>query len=290
MANAPPTNTTGQIVKASDAAATILGMLEKNKNQIQRALPRHVTADRMARVVTTSLRRTPKLLKCKPLSLLSAIMQAAQLGLEPDNGLGHAYLVPFKDEVVFIPGYKGLIDLARRSGQVSTIYAVVVRRGDDFSYELGDTPRIIHKPSEARETTQVTKTKRVDGKDVQVTETVDVDRPITHVYAVCRLRDGGVQREVMTIDQVDRIRSRSAAANDGPWVTDTEEMIKKTCLRRLCKMLPASIELQRAVALDEENAAGLPQSFEFNAADIMDAEIVEPTPPAEAQGTLPVTP
>jgi recombination protein RecT len=244
-----------QIVPTNQKADNIRTMLEKAKPQIALALPRHLSADRMLRISMTSIRRTPKLLSCSPQSLLGAIMQASQLGLEPDGVLGMAYLVPFKDEVQLIPGYKGLIDLARRSGQLSTIYARVVYAKDQFEYAYGLTERLEHIPSGEEEPGE-----------------------IVAAYAVAKLKDGAQQFECMTRREIDAIRKRSRAADDGPWVTDFPEMAKKTVLRRLCKMLPASVELARAVALDERADLGLPQQLE----DIVDAQIVEKGKPTLA--------
>jgi recombination protein RecT len=235
-----------QIVPANQKAENIRAILEKSKPQIALALPRHLSADRMLRISMTSIRRTPALLACNPQSLLGAIMQAAQLGLEPDGVLGHAYLIPFKEEVQLIIGYKGLIDLARRSGQLSTIYARVVCAKDQFEYAYGLTERLEHIPSTGEEPGE-----------------------IVAAYAVAKLKDGGVQFEAMTRREIDAIRKRSRASNDGPWVTDFSEMAKKTVLRRLCKMLPASVELARAVALDERADLGISQQLE----DVVDAQI-----------------
>lgn len=228
-----------QIVPVNKKADAVVALLEKSKPQIARALPRHLSADRMLRVTMTSIRRTPKLLSCSQQSLLGAIMQAAQLGLEPDGVLGHAYLVPFKEEVQLLIGFKGLIDLARRSGQLSTIFSRVVYAKDSFEYSYGLNEKLEHVP-----------TTEEDPGDVVA------------VYAVARLKDGGTQFEVMTRREVEAIRKRSRAANDGPWITDYAEMCKKTCLRRLCKMLPASVELARAVSLDERAEVGLSQQLE----------------------------
>lgn len=238
MSTVPAAKST-QIVPTNKKADDIIALLTKMKPQLAIALPRHLSPERMLRIATTSIRRTPKLLACNQQSLLGAIMQAAQLGLECDGVLGHAYLVPFKDEVQLIVGYKGLIDLARRSGQLSTIYARAVHAKDQFEYAYGLTERLEHIP-----------TREADPGD------------IVAVYAVARLKDGGTQFEVMTAAEVAKIRERSRAKDDGPWVTDPEEMAKKTALRRLCKMLPASVELARAVALDERADIGLSQQLE----------------------------
>jgi recombination protein RecT len=129
--------------------------------------------------------------------------------------------------------------LARRSGQISTIYASVVHEKDEYKVEKGLEPKITHVPHEGAD----------HGK-------------VRAAYAVCRLRDGGVQMESMWVHEIEAVRKRSRAGESGPWVTDYEEMAKKTVLRRLCKLLPASIELQTAVTLDEQVEAGIPQDID----------------------------
>ena len=233
-------NTGRQVAKRNN---TIMTLLETYKDQIARALPRHLSVDRMVRIAMTEIRRTPQLLKADPASLFGAVIQAAQLGLEPGIN-GQAYLVPFRNgrtgriEVQFIPGYKGLMDLARRSGKVKKIVARVVREGDEFEYQLGTNEFIRHIPR--------------SGPDAKAVA----------AYAVAVLEDGTEQFEVMLREEIDRIRQRSKAANSGPWATDYEEMAKKTVARRLCKYLPASVELSHAVALDEVAEAGRSQRHE----------------------------
>src|SRR5262249_27161008 len=156
-------------------------------------------------------------------SLLGAIMQSAQLGLEPDGLLGHAYLVPYGKTCQLLVGYKGMLQLTRRSGQISTIQAHVVHAEDTFEFWFGLDPKLKHVPS-------------------------DKENPgaLIAVYAVAKMKDASIQFDVMRKREVDAIRARSRASNEGPWVTDYEEMAKKTVLRRLCKMLPCSIELEQA--------------------------------------------
>ncbi len=215
----------------------IVQYLERYKDQIAAALPRHLTADRMARIVTTEVRKTPALLQCDPKTLFGAVIQASQLGLEPGSALGHAYLVPFKRDVQLIIGYRGMIDLARRSGQILSIEARAVYDGDQFSYSFGLKPDLQHTPHPDKHG----------------------DKPIlTHVYAVARLAGGGVQWDVMTAEEIARVREQSKARS-GPWVTHPDEMAKKTVIRRLFKYLPVSVEVQRAVGLDEMAEAGVSQ-------------------------------
>lgn len=253
MSNQPKApNPNTQIVPTKDKIGTIRTLLEKSKVQIAVALPKHLSADRMLRVAMTSIQRTPALLACSQASLIGAIIQAAQLGLEPDGVLGHAYLVPYKDVCQLIVGYKGLIDLARRSGQLSTIYARVVYSKDQFEYSFGLQEKLEHIP------------------------TRDTDDPgeMLYAYAVIKMKDGGIQFDVMSKREIEAIRTRSPAGNKGPWISDTAEMWKKTVLRRVCKMAPLSVEVARAVALDERADLGLPQQLE----DVVEAQIeVTPT-------------
>ena len=121
------------------------------KKQLALAVPKHLSADRMARIAATELRKTPALLNTTPASFLGAVMQSAQLGLEPGSALGQAYLVPYGNQCQLILGYRGMIDLARRSGQVLSLSAFAVHEGDNFNYQLGLHPDIHHVPSvEAR--------------------------------------------------------------------------------------------------------------------------------------------
>lgn len=230
-----------------DRVTTVRALFLSNQEQIKAALPKHMTVDRMIRVAFTSINTTPKLLDCSPRSLLAAVIQCAQLGLEPGI-LGHVYLVPFENrkkgivEVQIIPGYRGLIKLARNTREVSTVFAECVYRGDRFSYQRGTDPKIVHEPA--------------------LDEDVKKRGEPTHYYAVMRMKDGGVAFEVMTRQEVELHRDRySKAAKQGPWVTEFDEMAKKTVLRRVCKVGPQSIELQTAVTLDDRAEVQLPQEL-----------------------------
>lgn len=202
------------------------------RQQVALALPKHLSPDRLLRIALTCVRQTPKLAQCDQTSLLGAVMQSAQLGLEPGGALGHAYLVPYGREVQFIVGYRGMIDLARRSGQIVSIEAHAVYEGDEFDCQLG-----LH--SDLKHTPDWDNANRADPKMLRF------------VYAVAKLKDGGIQFHVMSRAEVERIRSRSKASNGGPWVSDYEAMSLKTVVRQLFKFLPVSIELAHAVTLDE---------------------------------------
>ena len=206
--------------------------------QLKLALPKHVTPERLARITLTELRRTPKLLECTRESLLGSILQCAQLGLEP-GVLGQCWIIPYGKEATFVPGYRGLAQLAYRSGQIASIAARAVFDGDTFSYDFG-SDTIHHRP----------------GGETDPAK-------LTHVYAVIHTQAGGRLWDVMTKGEVDRIRQRSRAGQSGPWSTDYAEMAKKTVLRRLMKIAPCSAELQTALALDESADQGLPQGIDF---------------------------
>jgi recombination protein RecT len=232
--------------------------LERQKGQLSLALPRHLTPDRLIRVVLTECIRSvqharpgaPTLLDCTLESFAGAVLQVAQLGLEP-GVLGQAYLIPFRNvkrgtvEVQLVPGYKGLLMLARRSGQILSIDPVVVHAKDTFRVRKGTSPAITHEPY------------RPKGDDGDA-------GPAVAYYAIAFLRGGGVQFDWMWRRDVDAHRQRySRAADDGPWTTNFDEMALKTVLRRLCKFLPVTVEAQTAIVLDERAEAGLSQDLDL---------------------------
>jgi len=197
------------------------------------------------RLTLTVLRRTPKLLECHPITLAGAIIQACQLGLEPDGVLGEYWLTPRRIhgewQVVGITGYRGLMKLARQSGDMDWIFPSVAYASDAFEYEEGDHPFVKHKPGPGPR---------------------DPVR-ITHAYAVVCFKSGSRLPRVLPRWDIDVVRDRYAAAkDDGPWVTHYGDMAMKTAIRRLCKYLSQSPMLGLAVALDEQAEAGLPQGFD----------------------------
>lgn len=259
----------GGAVAESKRPDTIAGLLTdpKIKAQIALALPKHMTADRLARIALTEVRKTPALARCDQASFLGAIMQCAQLGLEPGGALGHAYLLPFENrkrnvtEVQFIVGYRGMIDLARRSGQILSIEARAVYETDHFKVTLGLNPDLQHEPN-------------WDAPD---------RGPLRFVYSVAKLKDGGTQFEVMSRAEIERVRAKSRAGQSGPWVDHFEEMAKKTVLRRLFKYLPVSIELASAIEQDERVDIDLPQDSPLSPLTV-DADTGEITGGAPEQG------
>lgn len=236
--------------KSQEPVASLRTMLEKSKDQIQIALPRHMTAERMIRVAMTAVQKQPKLMECTPISVLGAIVEASQLGLEPDGILGQAYLVPYynnktkRTEAQLQPGYRGLIALARRSGEVSTLYAELVYESDQFKISKGDTPRLKHEPN-------------YDAANRGA---------IRGAYAVVIYKDGGKDFEYMPLSELDKIKNQSKAKEFGPWQTHPEEMYRKCPIRRLAKRLPLSPEFQRAAVLDEYVDAGVAPGMELDSA------------------------
>lgn len=188
-------------------------------------------ADRIARIALTAVRTTPKLLECDQTSFLAAIMQSAQLGVEPNTGLGQAYLIPYGKNVQFQLGYKGLIDLAVRSGQYKAIYAHEVYVNDEFEYQYGLTKDLIHKPASSPE-----------GEAIGY-------------YAVYHLQNGGYDFVYWTKERIDKHAQKfSQAVQKGwtsPWKTNYDAMAKKTVLKEVLKYAPKSIELQKVVEADE---------------------------------------
>lgn len=214
------------------------GFLDKNKAQLAAALPKHINPDRMIRLACTEFSKNKLLQKCTPASVFGAIIQASQLGLEI-GVLGQAYLVPYKNnkentyEAQFIPGYKGLISLARRSGEVTSIETHIVYSGDKFDLKLGLDTHLEHAPL-------------LEG---------DRGQPRL-VYGVAKFRDGGHHFEWMSIGDVNKARQRSKSRDNGPWVTDYEQMVRKTLIRRMANYLPMSIELQQAIQISDAQDEG----------------------------------
>lgn len=217
-----------QMQEAEKKDNSMVGLIRRMEPQIRKALPSVITPERFTRMVLTALSSNPKLQACTPMSFMGAMMQAAQLGVEPNTPLGQAYLIPYGGLCQFQLGYKGLIDLAYRSGEVSSIQAHEVHENDTFTYEYGLEPKLRHVPAQT-------------------------DRgPVTFYYAVLKLNNGGVGFEVMSRDDVETFaRKKSKAYNNGPWKTDFDEMAKKTVLKKVLKYAPLKTEFARAVASDE---------------------------------------
>lgn len=253
-------------------------VLDKGMNQMRIALPRHIDPIRFYRVILTAVQTPVKngqmgILDCTMDSIFSCMLTCAQLGLEPQGPQGHAYLIPFRDNdaqrvvCTLVIGFKGLIKLARNSGEISGVAARVVHEKDQFEYEFGLNDRLWHIPT--------------DEED---------PGPVTHAYAVWKFKDGGYHFDVMTRKELDRIKNRKGGPSGfSPWKTDEEEMQKKTVLRKSSKMVPNSIELAHGIAVNDRQDEGLPPMLmETPAADPIDvpSETKEPKALAEKKETL----
>ena len=208
--------------------------IKSMEGEIKKALPSVITPERFTRMVLSALSVNPKLAVCTPKSFLGAMMSAAQLGLEPNTPLGQAYLIPYKnkgvDEVQFQIGYKGLIDLAYRSGEVELVQSHIVYENDTFECEYGLEPKLVHKPADK-----------------------DRGEPIK-VYAMFKTKSGGYGFEVMSMDDVRRHAEKySQAYKTGfsPWKSNFEEMAKKTCLKKVLKYAPLKSDFVRGIVQDE---------------------------------------
>jgi phage RecT family recombinase len=214
--------------------------LERMGPQFSYALPAHIPVERFTRVVMTAVQNNPKLLACTRQSIFNACMKCAQDGLLPDGR--EAAIVPFgesedgqrksSDQATYLPMIQGLRKKARNSGELSDWYAEIVHAGDEFDYQLGDEPRILHKPS-------------LKGGRA---------RAITHAYSIAKFKDGGISREVMTIDEVEDIRRKYSRAKKGPWADPITypEMVRKTVARLHAKQLPMSSDLDDLIRRDDE--------------------------------------
>ena len=219
---------------------TFKDILHQEWHKISAVIPKQVSQERMFQLAVSAYNQTPELAKCTPVSVLSCILKCAALGVEPSavDNLGRAYILPYNNrktgttEAQMILGYKGMIDLARRSGEIQDISARAVYEGDFFQYEFGLNEQLKHVPAQDNERTP---------------------NKLTHVYMVCHFKDGGHYIDVMTRSQVNAIRSRSKAGSSAysPWSTDYEAMACKTVIRRAFKFLPVSVEAQKAAATDE---------------------------------------
>jgi len=217
--------TTTELTAPKDTSLKGLLSQENIKEQISRALPTHLSADRFLRIAMTALLKTPKLAQCSQASFMKCLLDLSSLGLEPDGRRAH--LIPYGTEATLIIDYKGLSELAMRSGIVANIHADVICENDKFSYNKG-----------------------------QVMEhTIDFKQPrgaVYAAYATCRFKDGTEKSEVMDKGDIEGIRKRSKSGSNGPWVTDWNEMAKKTVFRRLSKWLPISAEFRDAVEKDDD--------------------------------------
>ena len=202
---------------------------ESMQRQFAAALPKHLSAERFARVAITAITKTPKLKECTQESFFKCLLDLSAMGLEPDGRRAH--LIPFGKECTVIIDYKGIVELMRRSGDVVTIHADIVCENDVFIHNLGEIQQ----------------------------HTFDLRHPRGEMFAVyCQVtfKDGAKQSAIMTKDEVDAIRKRSRSGNAGPWVSDYNEMAKKTVVRRVSKMITLSPEIMDAVERSDRHEFG----------------------------------
>ena len=233
-------------------------ILNKAWPRIAAVMPAHLSSERLFQMALSSINQTPKLAECTPASILACLMKCSANGLEPSNvdGMGRAYIVPYNNkktgrmEATFILGYKGIIELAHRSGKLLNIHAQAVYKGDTFDpWEDESGQHFSYRPNLAG--------------DVE-----HAPENLTFVYVTATLKDGGRVFEYMSKAEVDKIRKRSRASNSGPWVTDYEAMALKTVIKRSARYLPMSTEAAGAVAAD-----GTTPNY---------AEVFAPVAPAQA--------
>lgn len=252
LASKAETNTVVKLNKGM----SIADMIKALEPEIKRALPSVITPERFTRMALSAINNTPKLAECTQMSFLAALMNAAQLGLEPNTPLGQAYLIPFQNKGVlecqFQLGYKGLINLAYRNEQLQTIQAQCVYANDYFEYELGLEPKLYHKPC------------------------IGDRGELVAVYALFKLENGGYGFEVMSkcdIDEHAKKYSKAISSSFSPWKTAYAEMAMKTVVKKVLRFAPLKTDFLRAIASDETVKTELAVDMtEINGKEIIDME------------------
>lgn len=267
-----------QALAVREKGANLKRLLESRSAEFAAVAAKHLDPERMARLLLAAASRQPLILECTPASVLAVMMDCAKWGLEP-SGRGGVWPVPFRNKGVYeltgIIDYRGELALARRSGEISSISAHAVYEGEEFVVEYGDSERLVHKPN-----LLATRKDERDG--------------LRAVYAIARLKDGGIQRAILTLAEVEKYRAKSRAGTSGPWVTDYVAMALKTALRRLCNLLPMSVEYREAIEREEaeDRDAGpivdvgferMAQDAQKSAADRLREKMGKAPPPPEPE-------
>lgn len=233
------TQTQNMQMQTMDPQQNMKNLLERSWPRIVAVIGNNLSPQRLYQMYVSTINREPQLANCSVESVLSCFMKCAALGLEPSNvdGLGRAYILPYgnknyrtgQKEATLIIGYKGMIDLARRSGQIRDISARAVHEGDEFAYSYGLNEDLRHVPCAK------------PGK-------------LTHVYMIANFKDGGHYFQVMNADEIEAAAKRSPSYGKAvsPWKSDYEAMAKKTVIRRAFPYLPVSVEARDAAASDDQ--------------------------------------
>lgn len=225
---------------APTPAQNLSRMLNAKLKDLAQYARNSVSPATMIRLAVYQFASDEKLAKCRPETFYTALITAAQLGLEPSGVRGEAYLVPFKGACTLIPGWRGLIKLALRSKAVKSITAHVVREGDEFVVALGTSVKIHHIPA----------------------LNAGPDREVIAAYAVATLANGEIDVEVMDGDDLERIRTFATKNGTSPAYTEwADQMARKAPIRRLCKRLPLGDDYFIAAKLDELHEQGKPDAI-----------------------------
>lgn len=250
--------TTSENKVATKQNNTLKDYINQMQGEIAKALPSVMTPERFTRIALSAVSNNPQLANCSPKSFLSAMMNAAQLGLEPNTPLGQAYLIPFKNKGVmecqFQIGTKGMTDLAYRSGEVKSIMAQVVYENDTFDFEFGLEPKLKHVPAKSNR-----------GKAIWY-------------YAVFKLVNGGEGFEVMSKDDIiehAKKYSKAYATGYSPWSTNFDEMAKKTVIKKVLKYAPLKSDFARAMSTDETIKHNIDSDMASVPNEFMEAEYEE---------------
>lgn len=241
-------------------ALTFTELIESHKRQIALALPKHLNADRMARIALTEFSKNPDLKKCTPTSIFASIIIASQMGLEPGVG-GQGYLIPYRDVCTFVPGWRGLVDLVSRAGRAS-VHTGAVRATDDFEYELGTRPFLRHVP-----------------------DPEDDGSPFTYVYAVGWVRNSdwpifevwSRKKVVRHLDQYNKVGAKHYAKQNE---NNLEMYGRKVALLQVLKYMPQSVELQAAIDVNHASEKGR----EVTVPEAIDGFLSLPEPPPTEAG------
>jgi recombination protein RecT len=249
--------------KPATPLATLKITLDRLKSQIALALPKHLNADRMARLALTAFSTTPQLQSCTTRSIYGSLMTAAQLGLEPGvNGQG--YLIPYGKTCQFVPGWKGLVDLVARAGRAS-VWTGAVFDGDDFDYQMGDRPFVRHRPN-------------VEGDEWK----------FAFVYAIGRVRDAQMPViEVWSRAKVEKHLKTYNKVGDRHYAMANENNLqmygRKVALLQVLKYMPQSVELNQAIEISNAADSGTPATIDVEGMVIVDQDAEEVAHPANKE-------